>query len=1130
MQTTIPTPGTVSWGRRLMPAAALGLLLVFGFAQPGLAQSNPLTLFKNYFVTGDYVVGGWVKGGSLHGTLEKGTINIPDTVQGQAAAVPPGADIVAAFLYWETVESTNPGATTGQHGSFNGYAITGLFLPNKASNSPTSWSSGGCSGSSNGSKTIQGYRADVRPFLPVDSNGKIQTPNAVTPGTYQVELADTGTNGAKVPFTLGATLVIIYRVQSPLVPLNSIVLYDGIFAPSNTSSSAEMSQQIVGFYQAAVSTAPVAKLTHIVGAGQANKSEQVLFNGTALNPLGTAAFTGAYNGSWDNPTFNVSSPLVPSGDVNPVNTNVIPGATNSSCVDWGAVVFSTTVEDTNHDGMLAAWKNATPPGYTDVISVQNGISNPFVALPGASPNAQDIFVEIDYLTLRDANGTILHSHLPKQLALDMVGDAFWKQNIHAHFDVGTNFNILCKLTPTLPGQGTGCPDPYIIQGGTGGNEIPEGAVVCNDTPTTPCQFPGQAAVGWKEGFLFVKDNATVPNSSPPVPLGNFQSGRKDSYHYVFFGHALGTPRSFWTASAATLQSTSVAKLISIVNSGTTATVTIQTPQGLVKPGDCNPANLPPACSDANGDRVTVSGAHGQPALNGIYTPFTIQSQSTDPNTKVTTTTFTITTAKTTTTCMSPPCVADGTYNFSNESRLSVVYGGPTSSSGHSDVGGGDSEVTFGLWLVDDVSGCQADPSVPSQTYCVNQVGTITAEAGTLLHEMGHTFFLTHGGTFFPNGAVSSGPLAGQQTNNPLGVPSFGLNCNPAFLSSMNYLNQIRGFADNGGIDYSGQTLLPLSEIALNETLGIGSDLFAIPIQPATHFTRWYAPPNALDIQLQNTTGGRFATIHCDGTPILDGAQMVRVDGSTFSAPIDWNNDLDPVPDPNPENPVPWQDVNFNGSTFSSPDPPPSPAFNDMQGFNDWINVDLRQASSRANGFGFSSGGGYPPDLTGGGGFPPDLAGGGGFPPDTTGGGGFPPDTTGGGGFPPDTTGGGNEQDQETACSTADPPTGLIAAVSSKSVVLNWTAPGPPCQVRRYDVWRATGSFPALASVLAAVAANPQLFTDITAPKGITGTPPVTTFTDPNVKNNVTYTYFVTETNKQGAQSHPSDPKPILVKF
>jgi len=1107
--------------------AALGLLLLLEFAQTASAQNvttacsiTSLCLDNNYFVTGDYVVGGAVLNGPLLNGLATGTITIPDPNQPNSTSVPAGAKVVVAFLYWETVESTLPGAITGQVGSFNGHTITGKVLGNPTA--PTSWSAGGCSGNSQGSKTMHAYRADVRPFLPVDVNG-----NAQGNGSFTVGLADTGSNGNGVPFTLGATLVMIFSVQSPLVPLNSIVLYDGAVAPNNSLST--FSQPIVGFYQAAapivgtppLATSPVAKITHIVGNGQANKSEIVMLNGVTLTSLygtNSPAFPGVYNGSWDNPTWVVNNygVAVKANDFTET-TSVLPTSSGSGCPNWGAIIFSTTVADNNLDGLLGVWK--TTQGYTEAKTGQS------VALPDASPTARDIFVEIDYLTLRDANGTVLHSHLPKQLALDKVGDAFWKQNIHVHFDVGTNFNGVCKLTPPVGSQlPCPAPDPYIIQGGTGGNEIPEGAVVCNDTPTTLCQFPGQAAVGWKEGFLFVKDNATVPNSSPPVPLGNFQSGRKDSYHYVFFGHALGTPRSFWTASAATLQSTSVAKLISIVNSGTTATVTIQTPQGLLKPGDCNPANLPPACSDANGDRVTVSGAHGQPALNGIYRPFTIQSPSTDPNT----TTFTITTAKTTTTCMSPPCVADGTYKFSNESRLSVVYGGPTSSSGHSDVGGGDSEVTFGLWLVDDVSGCQADPSVglaPGQTYCVNQVGTITAEAGTLLHEMGHTFFLTHGGTFFPNGAI-----AGQQTNSPPGVPNYALNCNPAFLSSMNYLNQIRGFADNGGIDYSGQTLPPLSEIALNETLGIGSDLFAIPIQPATHFTRWYAPPNALDIQLQNTTGGRFATIHCDGTPILDGAQMVRVDGSTFSAPIDWNNDLDPVPDPNPENPVPWQDVNFNGSTFSSPDPPPSPAFNDMQGFNDWINVDLRQVGSRANGFGFSSGGGYPPDLTGGGGFPPDLAGGGGFPPDTTGGGGFPPDTTGGGGFPPDTTGGGNEQDQETACSTADPPTALMAAVSSKSVVLNWTAPGPPCQVRRYDVWRATGSFPTLASVLAAVAANPQLFTDITAPKGITGTPPVTTFTDPNVKNNVTYTYFVTETNKQGAQSHPSDPKPILVKF
>src|SRR3989441_353851 len=292
MQNTIPTRGPISWGRRLMPAtAALGLLLLLGFAQPAPAQTgtNPLVITNNYFVTGDYVVGGWVKGPS-DGTLSAGTINIPDPLQPNSTPVPPGADIVAAFLYWETVQSSNSGAATGMQGSFNGYAITGSFLPSLTPNAPTSWSSGGCSGSSQGSKTIQGYRADVRPFLPVDANGKMDG-HTTSPNTpYVVRLADTGTNGAKVPFTLGATLVIVYRVQSPQVPLNSIILYDGTFAPNNGSST--MSQQIVGFYQAAISTPPVAKITHIVGNGQANKNEQVLFNGTALTPPNTAAFPG----------------------------------------------------------------------------------------------------------------------------------------------------------------------------------------------------------------------------------------------------------------------------------------------------------------------------------------------------------------------------------------------------------------------------------------------------------------------------------------------------------------------------------------------------------------------------------------------------------------------------------------------------------------------------------------------------------------------------------------------------------------------------------------------------------------------------------------------------------------------
>jgi len=175
MQTAIPA-GTTFWVRRLFPVVA-ALLMLFAFAQPALAQTNPLFITNTYFVTGDYVVGGWQK--ALPQTVQTingvpyvtGTITIPDPMQPNSTAVPLGADIVAAYLYWETVESTSQlPPNPGKSGFFNGHAFTGEFLHSATPNAPTSWSSGGCSGSSNGAKTIQGYRADVRPFLPVDTN------------------------------------------------------------------------------------------------------------------------------------------------------------------------------------------------------------------------------------------------------------------------------------------------------------------------------------------------------------------------------------------------------------------------------------------------------------------------------------------------------------------------------------------------------------------------------------------------------------------------------------------------------------------------------------------------------------------------------------------------------------------------------------------------------------------------------------------------------------------------------------------------------------------------------------------------------------------------------------------------
>ena len=91
-------------------------------------------------VTIDSIVGGvGLRGSGVNG-FATGTISIPDANSVPAKGVPAGADIVAAFLYWQTVESS---LTTfaGQQGYFNGYAIAGTVLGNP--NAPVSWSSGG---------------------------------------------------------------------------------------------------------------------------------------------------------------------------------------------------------------------------------------------------------------------------------------------------------------------------------------------------------------------------------------------------------------------------------------------------------------------------------------------------------------------------------------------------------------------------------------------------------------------------------------------------------------------------------------------------------------------------------------------------------------------------------------------------------------------------------------------------------------------------------------------------------------------------------------------------------------------------------------------------------------------------
>jgi len=671
MKTTVQTLRTFLLACRPARAIALVLLLTFGLAQTGLAQtSNPLSFSKNYILSGgDYVVGGVGLRGAGDATgFANGTISIPDKVQAAALGVqslprvPDAANIVAAFLYWESVEKSKS-QFAGQNGFFGpinfnndgsvssvtSHPITGTVLGN--GNAPPSWSAGGCAGSSGGTTTLRTYRADVRPFLPLDANG-----NIVANGSYQVSLADSGSNGGGAPLTLGATLVLIYRVAGG-GPMNAIVIYDGAFAPSNQTLNSTMTQPMQGFYQPSSDPlSRVAKITHIVGDGQTNKAEQVFFNNNLLTSpyTGQPPFPGVYNsngqlfdGSWDNATWRVeqfvSASVPPFPSVNTVTTSVVPGSTATSssgggCVDWGTIIFSTTVQSTDQDSLLDVWKKgggycdaAVNPGTVNegvcAVGDNSWIPLPFANNPDLHNGIRDLYVQVDHFDSADfisKNGKSGHSHKLKQAALDMVGFALEQHNSHLHVDCNKCYS-----------------DKYVIPNARplGGDVINEddpnnsASPTCHDnlnaTPPIVCEFPGVPVTRWKGDFTLLKnqplnypdelscETQKLPNGSTLGPcVRRFQHGRKDSYHEVILGHAFGLASNILAIADGTLTSISV--------NGGTAMATTSVPHGL-----------------NSNDRVTVSGAilalspppsltapFGQVfALNGNYSPITMTSNT-----------------------------------------------------------------------------------------------------------------------------------------------------------------------------------------------------------------------------------------------------------------------------------------------------------------------------------------------------------------------------------------------------------------------------------------------------------------------------------------------------------------------
>lgn len=511
--------------------------------------ASTLRFFTNYFITGDYVVGGV----GLRGLGVNGTATASVTLAG----VPEGADILAAFLYWQVV-ATHP--DTGALGArFNGFelrtpdgpigrvatfqGITPCFNP------------GGATGPSGPERTYT-YRADVLRFFDLGQDGK-----PVVNGSHQVQLPDSGPNGLNVPMALGATLVVVYRDATR--PLNAIVLYDGGVALNNEQRT--LTQTLEGFYQPAIDPARrQATISYIVGSGQADKNETLLLpdGGFVASPFSAAA--GALWDTWTYPVGIGSGPSV-------ATTIDLNGVQQRDCLTVAAMVFKTGVQDTDGDGLLDVWEAATS---ASPLFDPNGVALPPLGEMGASPMRKDTFVEIGYMHTGDdalAYGGVVqpaHSHRPSHEVLKLVGDAFKNApvgnpdgttGVSIHFDLGADYPEGDAYDPAKNAE------EYLVRGhglARGGESVHEAWSVCErgaEDPPWVCQYqdyPG--TIGWKTGFRTFRDgildDAGYP--APESPGGDdpcdapgnqcvrrFDQNRQHMFRYALFAHGVGIPKA-----------------------------------------------------------------------------------------------------------------------------------------------------------------------------------------------------------------------------------------------------------------------------------------------------------------------------------------------------------------------------------------------------------------------------------------------------------------------------------------------------------------------------------------------------------------------------------------------------------
>src|SRR5262249_53062635 len=277
---------------------------------------DPLPYSKGFLVTGDYVVAGV----DLPKANASGTITV--------SGVPDNADIISAYLYWETTSSVDPApalaAVTFRGNPLYRTDISGHAMPlvpiTTSSTATLPGTGSNCWGSANGAlRSLTMFRADVLRFLPkqLDKNNE-WTGKRLANGSHSITLPQQGT-GNVLTQSAGATLFVVYRDPQPdriINPLRKIVVYDGVYANPQDET---MSQTIKGFYKSSAVTKS-AKITEIVGSGAGNPTDVLTFTGAGTpasasskafpNPFPAPLYSSADRG-WANPTYDVSAVMKP---------------------------------------------------------------------------------------------------------------------------------------------------------------------------------------------------------------------------------------------------------------------------------------------------------------------------------------------------------------------------------------------------------------------------------------------------------------------------------------------------------------------------------------------------------------------------------------------------------------------------------------------------------------------------------------------------------------------------------------------------------------------------------------------------------------------------------------------------